>query len=259
LESTDFELYRPEEITTWQDGAIFKNLVDLELELAAICSLVVIILESPGSIAELGAFSQLSELREKLLVIKSSTFNEEKNKNSFISLGILRHLKETNPQSVKTFPWDLESPRNIDVATIQDVLSGIGESLSKTGSTQVLSNKYETHSTTLVCELIRNFIALKLFEIVKFLDAFGFVLNADQVKRKLYLLEKFQLVKSVEYGGAEYYFRTKHKYNKLRWGAIKGKRLDDVKIILDCAAYYKNNKDRHRLGAIKDFTSGNNL
>jgi hypothetical protein len=244
-----FEVFRPEEITTWHEDAVFKNLVDFETELAAICSLVVIILESSGSIAELGAFSQLDELREKLLVIESSDFNEGKNRDSFINLGILRYLKETNKESVKIFPWNVESPHEIDKETIVDVVNGISDSLAKIKETQLLKITKESHATTLVCELIRIFVALKNIEIVKYASILGFELSADQVHKKLFLLENFQLVNSVEYDGAKYYLRTKSKYNKLRLSSAVGERLEDVKVIIDCMAYY----DRHRLGAIKHF------
>lgn len=251
--STEFELFRPEEITTWHEDAVFKNLVDFETELAAICSLVVIILESPGSIAELGAFSQLNELRDKLVVIKNSAFSEGENKNSFINLGILRHLKETNSQSVKIFPWDISKPHEIDEDTILDSINGIGDSLSEIKGTQVLKITKESHATTLVCELIRIFVALKNIEIVKYASKLGFKLTKEQVNRKLFLLEKFQLIGAAPYDGATYHCRTKNKYNKLRLSSAAGKRLEDAKITLDCMAYYEKSKDRHRLGAIKHF------
>ena len=59
---TAYETYRPEEITDWHADGLFRNLMDFEQELAGICSLVVVILESAGAIAELSAFSQLPEL-----------------------------------------------------------------------------------------------------------------------------------------------------------------------------------------------------
>ncbi len=256
LKCPKFELFRPEEITTWQEDATFKNLVDFETELAAICSLIVIILESPGSIAELGAFSQLNELRAKLVVIRSSYFSEGDNKNSFINLGILRHLKESNQKSVKTFPWNIKKPETIEEETIEDVITGIGDRLAEIRDTETLNAKKESHATTLICELIRIFIALKQVEIIKYAKIFGFDMKKESVKRKLFLLENFNIIKAVEYDGAKYYCRTQYKYNKLRLGAAEGKRLEDVNIILDCQAYYENTKDRHRLGAIKHFKKG---
>ena len=88
---TNFELFRPEEITSWQADSIFRDLMSFERDLASICSLVVIILESEGALVELGAFSQLSEMSEKIIAIRSSKYA---NDPSFINLGILRFISE---------------------------------------------------------------------------------------------------------------------------------------------------------------------
>ena len=110
LESTDYEIFRPEEITTWQFDAVFKNLMDFEKDLASICSLVVIILESAGAIAELGAFSQLVDLSKKLIVIRSDDYS---NDSSFINLGILRYIRAVHPTSIKSYPWKIDTPQDI--------------------------------------------------------------------------------------------------------------------------------------------------
>lgn len=83
----EFETFRPEDITDWHVDGLFKNLMNFEQELAGICSLVVIALESAGSIAELGAFSQLPDLSEKIVAIKSRDFETDANLASFINLG----------------------------------------------------------------------------------------------------------------------------------------------------------------------------
>ncbi|WP_201026267.1 retron St85 family effector protein, partial [Pseudomonas aeruginosa] len=61
-------IFRPEEITSWHEDGVFRNLMDFEADLASICSLVAIAVESEGSIAELGAFSQLPDFQKKLIV-----------------------------------------------------------------------------------------------------------------------------------------------------------------------------------------------
>ncbi len=253
LKHPEFEIFRPEEITEWQEDAVFKNLVDFETELAAICTLVVLILESSGSIAELGAFSQLVELREKLLVIKSADYSEGENAKSFISLGILRHLKEQNQESVKIFPWDIRHPARIEDEVVEDVIEGIKTSLNSLNGEHTLNLNKDSHSTTVISELIRIFIALKKVEITTYLNNLGFSLSKHEITRKLFLLERFKLIKAVEYSGAVYYLRTSSSFNKLRLTSNSKVRLEDTRITLDCRSFYETNKDRYRLAAIKRF------
>jgi hypothetical protein len=57
----------------------------MESQLAELADLVIIIVESPGTFAELGAFSQSADLREKLLPIIDKRYESEK--KSFIATG----------------------------------------------------------------------------------------------------------------------------------------------------------------------------
>ena len=119
---TAFEFFRPEEITDWHSDGVYKNLIDFEKDLAGICSLVLIVLESAGAIAELGAFSQIEDMKQKMMVISSS---EIKEKNSFIELGVLRHLVDANSGSVRKYPWDMCEARGVFVSVEDEVVDDI--------------------------------------------------------------------------------------------------------------------------------------
>jgi hypothetical protein len=117
----NYEMFRPEEITSWQSDAVFKNLMNFEADLASICSLVVIILESAGSLVELGAFSQLPDFSKKIIAVHSSHFR----KDSFINLGIFRHIAEGHESCVKSYPWNINDPSSITAEVIDDLISDI--------------------------------------------------------------------------------------------------------------------------------------
>jgi len=86
------ETYYPEDI--FDELIQHKNhfdLLSLENLLAESVHSVIMILESPGAIAELGAFSNHSILKNKLIVIIDQKFKKHK---SFIMLGPIRYLKK---------------------------------------------------------------------------------------------------------------------------------------------------------------------
>jgi len=72
-----------------------KDLLSLEDLLATGANCVVILLQSPGTFSELGAFTNYSELKNKLVVVIEPKY---KHSRSFISLGPIRFL-ETRTQS----------------------------------------------------------------------------------------------------------------------------------------------------------------
>lgn len=251
----NFELFRPEEITGWQDDAIFKNLVQFEEQLAAICTMIILIIESPGSIAELGAFSQQNELQEKLMILKSSNFTDP----SFIELGILKGIKESGksifPDPVVGFPWEVSSPNSIDPDVTVDVLESIKEGLKSVKQTEAISDDLQSHSTTIIRELIKFFGALTKTEVSNYLNRLNIYVSLEQLNQKLFLLKRFKLIEEVTYNSV-YFCPTKEDFNTLRLSAVKGKRLDATTLLTDCLEFYKDKEDRRRLGAIKQHTKG---
>lgn len=241
---TGFELFRPEEITGWHADSVFQDLMSFERELASICSLVVIILESEGALVELGAFSQLSELSERIIAIRSSHYAGHE---SFINLGVLRFITAKNGTAVKSYPWDVDHPADISSQITQDVISDIREELEKQPKSQSLRLTQNSHVIVLICELVRLFIALKEHEILDFLQSAGIPTTKDVLRGQLFLLTEFRLVRKQEYSDAVFYMRSDEPYHKLRI-ALKDKaaHVDPLRIEVQCSEYYQANAAKHR-------------
>jgi len=108
-----FDIYYPEYLFEELLGPGSKfNLLELENKLAEWVHCVVIILESAGAIAELGAFSNHIDLRNKLIVV----VNERHNKNkSFIVLGPIKFLKSNTKSKII-----VEDYNNINMDSLGD-------------------------------------------------------------------------------------------------------------------------------------------
>lgn len=92
------DIYYPEELFTELLGrGKDYDLLSLENLLAGSVHAVVIILESPGAIAELGAFANHKELCDRLVVVVDEKHKKAK---SFIALGPLRYLEERTKSKV---------------------------------------------------------------------------------------------------------------------------------------------------------------
>jgi hypothetical protein len=246
---TAFEIFRPEEITDWQDNAVFKDLMRFELELASVCSLVVIILESEGALVELGAFSQLPELSEKIVAICPSQFM---NSASFINFGVLRFIAQKNPTNVKSYPWEPTKPADIPQEVIEDVAADIQQELDKLPQSQVLKADRNSHVMVLICELLRLFTALKEHEILEYLELLGVKTTKEALRGKLFLLQRFRLIKTQDYSDALFFMHGKESSHRLRLTPKdKEKPIDILRFETQCLEYYKNNpKQRNRNRAI---------
>lgn len=92
----NFQLAYPEDLfEDVLEGQAKNSLLDLETHLADAVDLIVLIPESPGSFAELGAFAMKTELAEKMLVLRQSKYKSDK---SFINHGPIRLVRAAKGQ-----------------------------------------------------------------------------------------------------------------------------------------------------------------
>ncbi|RYH00399.1 MAG: hypothetical protein EON58_00270 [Alphaproteobacteria bacterium] len=233
-----FEVFCPEEIKNWHSDAVFKDLVSFERALASVCSLIVIILESAGSMVELGAFSQLTELADKSITICSNKFVED---DSFINLGILRFLAAKNPSRVKNYNWEPLQPQSITDEIVIDVVSDIQDELDRLPKTAILKSDQDSHCMVVISELLRLFAILKEHEIHDYLITCGYHISIDQLREKLFLLKFFRIVKTEKYSDATFYVSGSEQYHRLRLVAIdKIKPIDALRIEAQCLDFYKS-------------------
>ena len=246
---TPYEIFRPEEIDDWHSDGLFKDLMNFELELSGICSLIVIVLESEGSFVELGAFSQIKEIREKTIIIQTDEYVDA---ISFVNLGILRFLKIEKESKVKSYPFDVKNPGNASPSLINDIVMDIQEEIDEIKKEQSFKNEKIMHITVLIYELVKLFVALKESEIIDYLELLGVEIKKETFKRKIFLLKAFGLILSREYGGGLFYMALDEDYHEIRFHlSDKEKHFDRLRIKTSCLEFYtKNSKQRNRHRAI---------
>ena len=88
----------------------YDDLLEFECDIASISDLVVIILEGPVALIELGLFSVKPDIFEKLVVIQHNDFSSEL---SFANLGPLQALKKSKENSVLDYNWPLNQEFSI--------------------------------------------------------------------------------------------------------------------------------------------------
>lgn len=86
----------------WSSEATYTDLVSFERHLAELSSVIVLVLESAGSIAELGLFSVIEEFKKKLLVFIET---EHYRTDSFIRLGPIDYLEKNCNNSAECHRW----------------------------------------------------------------------------------------------------------------------------------------------------------
>jgi hypothetical protein len=200
----------PEELPDWGFDSVYNDIFELEQHLAALASAVVIFVESPGSIAELGAFSLLGGVKEKLMVIIHQQHAEQ---HSFIQLGPIRHIKSMNPSAVYAYPWETQivggSPIIIEksVEPSRDLIcEAIRDCLPSDRTVSSLNTKSDSHRMLLICALVDQMIGLTRTEIKSYLSQLGLEIAFAELKKYLFVLKHLKLLGSTQYGNSEYFY-----------------------------------------------------
>lgn len=80
----------------------YGDLISFEEDVARISSIVLVISESPGSLAELGAFASEKVIRDALRIIMSE---DHAASESFVRYGPVKRVENIDRERIGIFPW----------------------------------------------------------------------------------------------------------------------------------------------------------
>lgn len=235
-----YRIIQAEDIQEWINYGIYKNLIDFEEDLADLASLVVLFVESPGSIAELGAFCVINKISKKLIVFVRDYYCKY---DSYIKLGPIKYLEEKNKESIRIYPWDQITEECI---IEKDVVSGITEDIEKYLNKLPKTNKFDSinhgHIMILLTDLIDIALAAKFNEIRNWLDLLGLDNDYSLLQKYLFTLVKLELIKEVNHGDVYYIINEQKEY--LEFNLTNNKPFDRMRIKAEMSRYYKEHDNR---------------
>jgi hypothetical protein len=172
----------------------YDNLLEFESDIASISDLVVIILESPGALIELGIFIENKSIRNKLVVIQHYDFTAEL---SFINLGPLKSLKDSSDSAVLGYKWPFNTEfDHLHPDLLKLICHDIAEHLKSPRTKSNFDINIKAHLILFIYELIRCFYPITDREILSILHLLydHKLIHMKKLKKILYLLDKFDLV-----------------------------------------------------------------
>lgn len=240
-----------EEIQDWFRDGNYRDLLTFEEHLAGLSAVIVLVVESPGAIAELGAFSMSDAFLERLLVLVAEIHYESE---SFIRLGPLRRIENFSDEAVMVYDWhdrDIAGRSFERYEKISEQLGEIVEAIraftSPAKSERVFKPSEPSHIMFLICELCDLFGALNRTEIKKYLDDLRVQIEADILSRYLFLLEKCDLLSVKAHGNGRYYYATDWT-SRISFAYGPGDHIDRNRVRVDVASYYQEQlRSRHEV------------
>jgi hypothetical protein len=152
-----YRIYFPEDMFVELTlGHQRHDLLSLENILAKSVDCVVILLQSPGTFTELGAFANHRRLRDKLIIVTDPKYARDK---SFINLGPIRYLKRQSKSKILFCKINVRNLKNL-VKYITDAVREIAKSSSSPPVVD-LTNPIATYEFYLALVYVFDPISLK--------------------------------------------------------------------------------------------------
>ncbi|MGI9887814.1 retron St85 family effector protein [Vibrio chagasii] len=266
IKECDSDLYRnivlAEKFQDWLNQNVdITNLIDLEVLLAELATLVVLIVEGPGAYAELGAFSVIDSIQTKLLPVVNTTLIHER---SFINFGPIDFLKNEKPETpITELPWpviitckdnmitssvDMEDKDDINlIANViyDDIKTALA---NNTVSSPLLDINKKGHVFLLIHEIIYLLKAVIVKEIKSTLSVnFSLDISSKDIKKYLYILLKLSFIEEskIKKDDVKYYFsKLNYSLFKYSYHSRDTKLHRDEFVTQILLHYYKNDSRR---------------
>ncbi|MEZ7863037.1 MAG: retron St85 family effector protein [Aeromonadaceae bacterium] len=203
----------------------YSDLLVFEDEIANIATVVLIFLESPGSLVELGMFCGKPHHYKKLLVVapKEHTGSED----SFIYLGPLEHIRRKENTSVTIYPWPSNTVNNYDVEYLFDLKCLLLDKLRSSSKQISFQAENSGHVAFLIYEIIRLSYPILIGDIELALSALQLDLSEGEIKRHIYLLTKTNMIDCNLYSTYKYYYPLYPSLKTINFGKTKDNKVKD--------------------------------
>lgn len=194
----------------------YDNLLEFESDIASISDLVVIILESPGALIELGIFIENKNIRNKLVAIQHYDFASEQ---SFINLGPLKSLKKSSESAVLGYKWPFDQKfEHLPQDLLKLICNDIAEHLKSPRTQSTFDIEIGAHRILFIYEIIRCFYPITDKEILTALHLIydSKIIHMKKLKKILYLLEKFDLVDKYNLSAEDFFYPLDNTISKVK-------------------------------------------
>lgn len=185
----------------------YSDLISFEEDIARIASSVLVIVESPGSFAELGAFAMNTTISKSLRVIVQSKFAESE---SFVRYGPIQKLRNEDEEAVAFYPWETTKNGNIIASSVRghyaNIKSFIADGISVAPKSIAFDVDYEVKKFLIIYWALYHSYACSLsvlhWSVSKILPD----ISPQQIRNCLYCLRLVGWIEKETYSNKDYFF-----------------------------------------------------
>lgn len=196
-----------EEATQIYRDTRYGDLISFEEDIARISAVVLVIAESAGSLAELGAFSSNDTIRSRLRVIIPTHHEVEE---SFVRYGPVERIKRIDRSHLGVYPWKTHKKGGLNVSSAKphykEIVKFISDHIKSVSDTTLYSRLDDDRLFFIIYWIIHISLAISpklLYGCVKSIEPSAL---DHEIRNKIYCMQLAQWVGMEAYSGKDYFY-----------------------------------------------------
>jgi hypothetical protein len=189
----------------------YSDLISFEEDIARIATIVLVIAESPGSLAELGAFASNETIRRALRIIIQTSHSIDE---SFIRYGPVERIKNDGANSAEGFvgvyPWRTRKTGKVIVSSAKShhsqIVRFINSHLDAAQRSEPFPNDLALRRFYVIYWIVYLAMAITTRSLVNLVRSLISTISEQEVLNAIYCMKIAGWIDSEEYSSQKYYF-----------------------------------------------------
>lgn len=185
----------------------YGDLISFEEDIARIAAVVLVIAESPGSLAELGAFTANDAIRRVLRVVIQQKFETQE---SFVRFGPIERVRKAKRDNLGVYPWRVRSSGKLIISSarphISEIKKFINEHVEATPTSTMYSQLDEASLFYVVYWIIYLCLAVEIKNLCKYVQSIIPTVTEEEINNKVYCMKIAGWIERIAYSKNDYVY-----------------------------------------------------
>jgi hypothetical protein len=183
----------------------YDDLISFEEDVARIAAVVLVIAESPGSLAELGAFTANDTIRNTLRVVIQQ---QHEIAESFVRYGPIERIKNAKRANLAVYPWRMHANGTLNISSTKphykEIVKFLDEHVASVPSSTIFSKLGEAEAFYIIYWIIHLCLAVSTTQLRSYVQLIIPSATDEMIKNKLYCMELAGWVERRSYSNKDY-------------------------------------------------------
>ena len=203
--SNRYNIVLAEKATQLFRDSEYDDLISFEEDIARIAAIVLVIAESPGSLAELGAFTANETIRNALRVVIQQ---QHEIAESFVRYGPIQRIKNAKRANLAVYPWRIHANGTLNISSTKphykEIVKFFDEHVTSVPASTIFTNLGESEIFYIIYWIIHLCLAVSTTQLRGYVQLIFPHVTDDAIKNKLYCMQLAGWIERRSYSNKDY-------------------------------------------------------